>query len=200
MLPQVPSQPVEQAVDGGGQRRLGNHVDDRHAKRLRHPPGAAHQAARRRAHQRQRRRVLQAGQLLDQLHTVHAGHQQVAEDQVIVVLLQAAHRLRPVMRAVQMGHPVLAEQVEQVLALERLAFDDQHPIGQGCHRTLSAHAGRLRCTASPRRSAKTRRSALPPGRLGSLVVEKGSCVCCRGDVRFMGRLCRPQPPATIRRI
>ncbi|MNE19570.1 hypothetical protein D3C80_1126580 [compost metagenome] len=121
-------QPVDEALDGQRQRRLGDHVDHRDALHLRHLAGAAEHPPRRRAHQRQRRRLAQLGHPLDQLDAVEAGHHQVAQHQVEIALAQAAQGLLAILRGLQGAHAEVAEQAQQILALEGLVFDDQDSV------------------------------------------------------------------------
>lgn len=73
--------------------------------------------------------MAQPGEVLDELHTVHAGHQQVGQDQVEVTLAQALQRFLTIPGRFQVEAAEFAEQVLQVHMLERVVFDDQDVKG-----------------------------------------------------------------------
>ncbi|MNS21912.1 hypothetical protein D3C72_536900 [compost metagenome] len=69
------------------------------------------------------------GKALNELHAVHARHQQVGEHQIEVALFQAIQCFFAVLGARQIEVAQLAEQVLQIQVLEGVIFDNQNATG-----------------------------------------------------------------------
>ncbi|MNH24775.1 hypothetical protein D3C79_847250 [compost metagenome] len=67
----------------------------------------------------------QVGQVLDELHAVHARHQQVGEHQIELLLAQALQCFLAITRRLHAERTKFVEQVLQVHMLEGVVFDDQ---------------------------------------------------------------------------
>ena len=79
----------------------------------------------------------QRRQPLNQLHAVHARHQQVGEHQVKRLFLQPLKRFIAVAGGFDTNVAQVAEQVEQVFMLERMILHNQNAIR---HETFSRFA------------------------------------------------------------
>ena len=125
----VQLQLVDQAAQCARLDGLGDQPEHVHAEVLGHQAGRHQHAPRGRAHDRQAWLVAQPGEVLDELHTVHARHQQVGQDQVEVTLAQALQRFLAIPGRFQVEAAEFAEQVLQVHMLEWVVFDDQDVKG-----------------------------------------------------------------------
>ena len=101
-----------QTHDGIDFHRLGNQADHCNTQVFRRQARTDQHSPRRGTHQRQRRCFFQGRNPLDQLHAIHARHQQIAEQQVIVITGQALQGTRAVPNGVNCKAPHFAEYIQ----------------------------------------------------------------------------------------
>ncbi|MCY1429604.1 hypothetical protein D9M71_455260 [compost metagenome] len=120
---------IGQAAQGGGLDRFRDQADDLHSQVARHQAGRHQHTPRGCTHDCQGWPAAQGCQALDELHAIHAGHQQVGEDQVELTPFQARERFGAIACHLQMEITQFAEQVLQVQVLEGVVFDNQNATG-----------------------------------------------------------------------